>query len=202
VGALVLVCVGVVLILLALDARNWHTTVTRDDLRFRALPAHRSLWTPQTALPGDPVGSLLDANRAIEFRHALQLFWFSRAGVNPESQVDLPTLRAQAQARLGVVAATAPLRQERSDAANLLGVLVVTTPIVGSDQNAVTQMLRTAIGDFQNAIALDPTNTDAKQNLELVLRLTRPGTGDLGKDARAGYGFGKGRGAAPLGGGY
>lgn len=200
--ALVLTAIGIVLVVFAFDARTWHSTVARDDLRFRALPSHRSLWRPSTLLPGDPAGHVLGTKQAIEYRRALQLFWFSRVGANPESQLDLPTLRAQAQRQLEDVVSSGPLPQERSAAANLLGVIVVTTPVAGTDQSAVEQMLRTAIADFQQAIALDPTDTDAKQNLELVLRLRRPGSGQLGKDARAGYGFGKGRGAAKIGGGY
>ena len=37
---------------------------------------------------------------------------------------------------------------------------------------------------------------------ELVLRLTKPGQGKFGKDARSGYGFGRGRGVIPSGSGY
>ena len=47
------VCAGLaaVLVLLALDVKAWQTAVTRDDLRFRAMHSHRSLWQPQTTLP-------------------------------------------------------------------------------------------------------------------------------------------------------
>ena len=48
--------------LLAADVRTWQTTVARDDLRFRALPAHRGLWRPATMLPGDPA-ALADRHR-------------------------------------------------------------------------------------------------------------------------------------------
>ena len=54
----------------------------------------------------------------------------------------------------------------------------------------------------QQAISIDAANFDAKQNLELVLRLQRPGRGQLGNDARSGYGFGRGRGAGPQGTGF
>ena len=40
------------------------------------------------------------------------------------------------------------------------------------------------------------------QHLELVLRVTRPGKGGLNRDARAGYGFGRGRATVPVGSGY
>ena len=78
----------------------------------------------------------------------------------------------------------------------------MTTPAPGSDQNAVTQILTRAAQYFQLAISIDSGNFDAKQNLELVLRLQRPGKGKLGRDARSGYGFGRGRGAGQQGSGY
>ena len=201
---LALVCVGAgcVLVLLALDVRTWDRTVARDDLRFRALPAHRSLWRPATRLPGDPAAALLGTADAIDYRRTLQLFWYSRMGANPETRQDLPTLRAAAQRRLQDMMSSGHDAAQRSLAANLLGLLTVTTPVERQDQNAVTRVVKRATGYFQHAIALDPTNDDAKQNLELVLRLTRPGNGPLSQDARSGYGFGRGRGSTPLGNGY
>jgi len=99
--------------------------------------------------------------------------------------------------------ASAPSPAQRSDAANLLGVLVATTRVPGgNDRSVITQLLKRSAAYFQQSIAIDPGNADAKQNLELVLRLDKPGKGHFGKDARAGYGFGRGRGASELGSGY
>jgi hypothetical protein len=200
--AAVLVAFAVALALLAVDVRAWQTTVKRDDLRFRALPAHKSLWKPSTILPGDPAAKLIGTGQPLAYRRALQYFWYSRIGSNPEVRQDTPALRASAQERIQSLISSAPTRNQRSDAANLLGVLVVTTPAPGSDQDAVTQILTNAAKYFQLAISIDPNNFEAKQNLELVLRLQRPGRGKIGRDARSGYGFGRGRGAGPQGGGY
>jgi hypothetical protein len=200
--ALVCVAAGVALVLLALDARVWHTTVAQDDLRFRVLPAHRGLWKPQISLPGDPAGTLLGTSDTVAYRRALQLFWYSRIGANPEERQDLPTLRAEAQQRLQDLTDQGLSAHERSFAANLLGVLVVTTPASVQDKQAIEDMLKRAAGYFQEAIRIDGSNADAKLNLELVLRVTKPGKGDFSKDARAGYGFGRGRGATPIGAGY
>lgn len=203
-GFLMLVCIAVaiVLVLLALDARSWDRTVSRDDLRFRALPAHVGLWRPATTLPGDPAAALLGTGNTIKYRRALQLFWYSRRGANPETRQDLPTLRAAAQRELQDLMVHGRDEAQRSLAANLLGVLTVTTPVARQDQGAITQILKRSTGYFQRAIALDPGNADAKQNLELVLRLKKPGGGALSKDARSGYGFGRGRGSTPVGSGY
>jgi hypothetical protein len=153
-------------------------------------------------LPGDPASLLIGTGSTISYRRALQYFWFSRIGSDPEVRQDTPTLRATAQNKLLSLVSSAPNSQERSIAANLLGVLVVTTPTIGSDAGGTTQVLTRAAQYFQQAIAIDPGNTDAKQNLELVLRLQQPGKGRFGHDARSGYGFGKGRGVSSPGGGY
>lgn len=202
VAAIACAAVAVVLGLLAADVRSWRSTVARDDLRFRALPTHTGLWRPATTLPGDPAAALLGASSTIDWRRAMQAFWYSHIGSNPEVRMDAPTLRANAQDRLLAQLDGAPTRAQRSTAANLLGVLVVTTPAPGNDQDLVTQILKRATTYFERALALNPQNLDAKTNLELVLRITRPGKGRLGRDARAGYGFGRGQGAGELGNGY
>jgi len=200
--AVLLAGAAAVAFLLAVDARAWQTTVKRDDVRFRALPAHKGLWQTPTILPGDPASQLIGTGDTMAYRHALQYFWYSRIGTNPEVRQDTPTLRASAQQRLQSLIGSAPTAKQRSSAANLLGVLVVTTPAPGQDKDAVKQILTRAAQYFQLAISLDGSNFDAKQNLELVLRLQRPGKGKLGRDARSGYGFGKGRGAVVQGSGY
>jgi hypothetical protein len=200
--ALLCTAAAAVLLLLALDANVWRTTVAQDDLRFRALPAHRGLWRPQTSLPGDPASSLLGTGDTMAYRRAIQLFWYSRIGSNPEERQDLPTLRAQAQQHLQDIADQGLSAHERSFAANLLGVLVVTTPTPSQDKKGIQQILKRATDYFQQAIRIDSRNDEAKMNLEIVLRVTTPGKGRFGKDARSGYGFGRGRGATTLGGGY
>lgn len=199
--ALLCAAVAVALGLFAADVAAWRSTVARDDLRFRALPTHTGLWRPSTRLPGDPAGALLGTSSTVAWRRALQFFWYSRIGSDPEVRMDSPTLRATAQDSLLAELAGAPTSAQRSAAANLLGVLVVTTP-AGNDKDVIAQILKRSANYFQQAIEIDPGNVDAKQNLELVLRITKPGKGHLGHDARSGYGFGRGQGAGDLGNGY
>jgi hypothetical protein len=153
-------------------------------------------------LPGDPASALIGTRTTVRYRRALQEFWFSRIGTNPTARQDIPALRAAAQDKLQALIASAPNVSERSDAANLLGVLVVTTPPVAGNRSQIIQTLRRSAQYFQQAIALDASNGDAKENLEIVLRLTRPGKGKVGRAARAGYGYGKGQARGRGGGGY
>ena len=198
-----LLCAGLatLLLLFALDVRTWQSTLTRDDLRFRALRGHVGLWQPTTVLPGDPAGSLLGVDDPLAYRHGLQLFWYSRVGADPQTRADLPTTRAQAEATLQQLIDGGRTREERSMAANLLGVLVVSTPDP-NDRKSQSQTLQRAATIFQQAVRLDSSNYDAKLNLEVVLRLRRPGKSRFGADARGGYGFGRGRGVGVVGSGY
>ncbi|MGH2935095.1 MAG: hypothetical protein ACRDL2_11370 [Gaiellaceae bacterium] len=200
--AIVLAALAVVLVLFAFDARAWQSSVKRDDIRFRALPAHAGLWKVPTLLPGDPAGAALGTGDALAWRHALQLFWYTRIPVSRLSPQVQPARRAQAQTALLKLASTAKTASERSAAANLMGVLVITTPAADSDRAVVAQELRETIGYFQRAIRLDPSNVQAKQNLELVLRAAQPEKGSIGKRARANLGLGRGHNSTPSGDGY
>ena len=199
---LVLAGLAVVLVLFAFDARAWQTSVRRDDIRFRALPDHAKLWHPATILPFDPAGAALGTSDALAWRRTLQSFWYVHIGSNPETRANLPTLRARAQAQLLSMIRSGTTASERSDAANLLGVLIITTPVAAGSNNAIELVLKNSITYFQQAIALDPSDAAAKQNLELVLRVTRPGKGPIGKDSHAGFGFGRGHGTSVAGSGY
>ena len=201
IAAVVCACAAAVLVLLALDVHAWQTTLTRDDVRFRAMHSHRALWRPQTTLPGDPARALLGLDNSIAWRRAVQLFWFSRVGSDPETRQDLPTTRAAAEESLQKIVDSSAPTSERSDAANLLGVIVVTSPLI-SDPQAQTATLRRAVAYFQQSIGIDATNYDAKQNLQLALLLKKPGKSRVGRDARGGYGFGRGHGVSVAGSGY
>jgi hypothetical protein len=200
--AVVFAAIATLLVLFALDARTWQTSVRRDDMRFRVLLSHNALWKPSTILPGDPAGAVLGTGDTIAWRRALQTFWDTHIYASPEAQQNLPKLRAETQGRLLDLTHSGRTAAERSGAANLLGVLTITTPIASASQTEQTQVLRQSITYFQQAVELDPTDADAKQNLELVLRVTHPGKGPIGKDAHAGFGFGKGHGTSPLGNGF
>ena len=198
-----LVCAALALALglLAADISSWRSAFVRDDIRFRALPRHRDLWRPATILPGDPASALLGASRDVRWREALQSFAATQTQAGVQSATSGPTLRAGAQQRLLTQLAAAPTAGERSQAANLLGVLVVTTP-AGSDERVLARLVKRGASYFRQAIALDPGYASAKENLELVLRLRKPDKGKLSHTIRSGYGFSSNRGTGLEGNGY
>lgn len=199
-GALVLLVLATAFALLAVDARAWQTTIARDDVRFSALHSRPDLWSSPAILPGDPARVILGMGDGLAYRHALQLFWVSEVGVARAASGGLTQDRVDAQERLQTLVEHARTGAERSAAANLLGVMTITTPAASSGTQV--QTFQRAGDYFREAIAADPGDYPAKVNLELLLRLTHPEKSRFGKEARGGYGAGGAQGASPVGGGY
>ena len=200
VAAVVLLGLAVVLVLFATDVRAWQGRVTRDDAAFRAQRSHVGYWRTPTILPDDPARSVLGLDDALAFRRALQLFWLSTVGASTAGQADLAQLRVVAEARLQTLADSAGTREERSTAANLLGVMAVTTSAADSPTQKAT--VERAKRYFGLAVREEPTNYAARLNLELTLRLEKPGKSRLDQDARGGFGFGGANGLGVIGGGF
>jgi hypothetical protein len=134
----------------------------------------------------------------LAYRRALQLFWLSQVGVARSSSGSLSQTRVDTQEQLQTLVGSAATAAERSAAANMLGVMTITSV----NSATQTQAIDRAGLYFRTAIADDPTNWPAKANLELLILLTKPDRSRFGKDARGGYGSGGSHGSGPLGGGY
>lgn len=199
VAAIVLLVLAAFLGSFASDLRSWQGTFAQDDVRFRAQRSHVGLWRSPAVLPGDPARAVLGIGDALRYRRALQLFWFSIAGSSTGGQADLSATRAVAQDRLQTLMATAKTAEERSTAANLLGYMTVTQPADSPTQKAE---IATATAYFRRAVVEDPANYAAKLNLELLLRIGRPGKSRIDQDARGGFGFGGANGVGAVGGGF
>jgi hypothetical protein len=143
---------------------------------------------------------VLGLGDALSYRHALQLFWLSNVGASTAGQADLAQLRVVAEEQLQTLADSAATRQERSTAANLLGVLAVTTSAADSPTQKAT--VERARHYFELAVVENPANYAAKLNLELTLRLEKPVKSRLDQDARGGFGFGGANGLGVVGGGF
>jgi hypothetical protein len=197
--AVVLLGLGTIFALFAADVRAWQGTVTQGDLRFRGERSHPGLWRSPAILPTDPARSVLGLDDALAYRHAAQLYWFSSSGVSTGGQADLAGTRVAAETDLQKLMTSAATAEERSNAANLLGVMTVEAPANSPTQK---EEIATAIGYFQQAVIADSSNYYAKLNLELLLRVARPGKSKLDQDARGGFGFGGSNGVGVKGGGF
>jgi hypothetical protein len=197
--AAVLLALAVVCALFASDVRAWQGTFTQSDLRFRAERSHTGLWRSPAVLPGDPARVVLGLDDALSYRRALQLFWLSMVGASTGGQADLGATRLVAETDLQKLMATGASAEERSTAANLLGVLTVTSP---EDSATPKAEIATAKHYFSQAIVADPANYAPKLNLELVLRIQHPPKSPLDIDAHGGFGFGGANGVGAVGGGF
>lgn len=200
VGALVLLVLAAVFALLAVDVRAWQGTLRRDDVRFTADHSRKGLWRSPAILPGDPAEHILGLGDALAYRNALQLFWFGQAGGVHNASASVTEIRVSTENALQVLADRARTSAERSRAADLLGVMTITTP--AADNATQVQTLERAEAYFQQAIEADPTNFAAKLDLELLLRLERPAKTRFGKDAQGGFGAGGSEGSGVVGGGF
>jgi hypothetical protein len=142
---------------------------------------------------------VLGLDDALAYRRAAQLYWFSSSGVSTGGQADLVGTRVAAETDLQKLMTSAATAEERSNAANLLGVMTVEAPANSPTQK---EEIATAIGYFQQAVIADSSNYYAKLNLELLLRVARPGKSKLDQDARGGFGFGGSNGVGVKGGGF
>lgn len=188
-ACVVALTVAIVALLLALDVGRWQTTISRDDVRFKATPTRANLWQPDELLPFHAARSLLRLDDDIEYRQTLRNFWLARPHANSLTQLNLDALRSEAIVTLANFAREQKEPLRRGQTANLLGVMglgLATT----DDPGQRLRFLLYASRAFRGALTADPNNEDAKFNLELTLRLlqrqpTRTGGGTAHGPGRA-----------------
>jgi hypothetical protein len=164
--AVVLIVLAVIVALLAADVRNWQTGVRTGDLRFSQNPGYAE-WTSTSLLPGDPAKALLGIGNQLAFRNAVKTFVTVNAeGEGFDNGYSETRDRAAAEAVLTTLAAGSNKLRD-SEADNLLGILAYTD----SKQTGIyaPTPVERSVSDFQAAVALDPTNDDAKFNLEWLM---------------------------------
>jgi hypothetical protein len=169
-GALVCLIVGVFLILLATDVLRWSNAVQASDVRYRANASAAGLWQIDALVPGDPGRSLLGIDDDLALRKAVRALELSSLGSRAQYKPELILQRADAEARLQTLASGGGSRTQRSRAAELLGVLQLASPTSNPQQRS--SFLLKAVANLQKAIQLDPSNDEAKYNLEVALRGT------------------------------
>ena len=175
---------GVLLLLLALDVARTDGSLREDDARFLSQPRIDGYWEDDGVLPFAVGRRLAGLQDDVDHRRAVQLFWQGRPreGLTPS--------RARLAQRAAAQAALADAEERggagTSRVANLLGVLALLTP---PDEAERAQVVRAAASAFRRAVVLDPTNDEAKFNLESILRLVaddrnrgRGGGGSAGQE--------------------
>jgi hypothetical protein len=200
-GAVVALTLAAGLVLLAADARGWQDTLREDDVLFQMAPA-RAHWAPDERAPDGFARRLLGVDDDIRLRRALRLFQLAHLPVTTfEGGQNAEILRVRAQIALAQIERNAADARDRAIAANLLGVLAFEE--ARNDPLNAASLLRRSAQEFRNAIALAPEGEDAKANLEILLRLSRPGAEQTRKQVGIfGAAHGVGAGASRAGRGY
>jgi hypothetical protein len=170
-GALLVAAAGVFLLLLAVDVHRWQSRIAAGDVAVRTKPTGSSLWTPTTIVPGVARG-MLGVGDDLRVRQSIQLFRLGQPAVPYFlASTAVVAYRSEAEASLSKAIERDRDAVRRAQELNLLGVLELIG--VGGSDPQLSGTVPRAADDFRNAIALDPSNDDAKYNLELALRLLK-----------------------------
>ena len=181
-----LTVLAVLAALLAADVRAWPVALGRGDAVYAIAPA-RAQWTPTTRL-GGLAETLVGTVDDVAARRALQAY---RQVIGLREQLN-DTLEIQTQQVAAINKLAAPANsadpQVAAQARTLLGILAFSE---SSEGGGVSQT-DTAIADFTDAIRVDPGDSAAKFDLELLLRLSAPhgqrhGTGLANGFGRTGH---------------
>jgi hypothetical protein len=171
----ILIAFAVFAALVARDAAAIRRGMEGGDLAFKAQPAAERLWKIDTRLPYSKRAFGVEDD--LLYRRALRAFAVdARRGENPYD-FDRPAFRAEAQATLGSAEQSGLSAPLRSKAASLQGVLTFEEAI--QDPINGPALMRSVVGDFERAVRIDPTNEEAKYNLEYLLRLMDPSAARL-----------------------
>jgi hypothetical protein len=173
VGAVICLAFALGLGLLALDVTRSRDALARDDVQFRISPERVGLWRASTVVPADLAVSLIGTEDDVELRRAVRSVRLARLDDPTVSLSDpeVALLRNDAQARLDAIVAGDADAATKSRAAGLLGVIGLSR--LGSETQDRVALLSATVANLQLAIALDPSNDEAKYNLELALQRSR-----------------------------
>jgi hypothetical protein len=173
VGALLCIGLALALGLLALDVSRGRDALANGDVQYRITPERTGLWRASAVVPFDLAVGLIGTEDDVEMRRAVRSVRLARLD-DPTASVSDPQLallRNDAQARLDAIVAGGADAKQKSRAAGLLGVLGLSR-LISETQDRVA-LLSATVANLQLAIALDPSNDDAKHNLELALQRSR-----------------------------
>ena len=204
-GAVICLALAIGLGLLALDVSRARDALAQGDVQYLVTPQRAGLWRADTVVPRDLAVRLIGTEDDVELRRAVRAVLLARLS-DPSISISDPAialLQNAAQARLDYIVASDASAADKSRAAGLLGVIGLAR-LVSETQDRVAALSST-VTNLQLAIALDPSNHDAKYNLELALQRAR-GTqlteGAGGRNPSPGGSGSSGAGAGDPGSGY
>lgn len=167
----VLLALAAVAALIARDAAAIRHGMERGDLAFEALPAAERLWRFDTTIPYAEKAFGIEDD--LVYRRALRTFAVDDRRSQDPYDFSRPAFRAEAQAALGNAETSGLTPARRSKLATLAGVLAfdeaVNDPVNGPN------LIRQSLAHFQRAVRIDPSNGEAKYDLEFILRVLSPG---------------------------
>jgi hypothetical protein len=161
------------LVALAVDVFRAQRELTNDDARFRVVPMRQvGLWDV-SFLPGDAGEALLRLGDDVEYRKLAGLYLKVEPGrVDYQGFPTREAMRAKVQFELTRLSREQGNPTRRSRILTLYSVMTLDGRPV--DKREREDMIRRAISAFRAAIELDPSNTDAKTNLEAALSIFPP----------------------------
>lgn len=172
-GAGVCLFLSLVLVVAAADVVGWERAMRAGDVRYRASSGDDALWETNAILPVDVARRLLAIDDDIALRKALRSLRLAHLDdqIASVSDPEVAISRNEAQVRLEAFVAGDDDRARRSRAAGLLGVLGLARFIMETQEREV--LLSSTVASLRLAIALDPSNDEAKHNLELAFQRGR-----------------------------
>lgn len=201
VGAVLALLAAAGLVVFALDVLGWQRQLAAQDLAFLAVPERARYQEPSALLPFGIADKALAGEDDLAFRRQLQRFVRVRPGVVPLDAVQFEQLRGEVQVEVARLSRVDSDARRRSRAANMIGVLALDPARAPTDFEEYSRLVQGAIDAFRYAVELDPSNAEAKRNLELALRI--PGTAILPPNAPSGSGdVGRTAGLGTTGTGY
>jgi hypothetical protein len=167
VAAAVCAALAVGLALVAIDAARWRDALPTGDVRYRVAPEDEGLWDPGELAPLGVTKKAVGVEDDLEFRSAVRAMRGARLDEPILTDPELALRRQDAQSRLEAIVTGDMDPVRRSRAANLLGALGLARLTSDSQDRAAT--IVSVLSNLRLALELDPTNDDAKYNLELAL---------------------------------
>jgi hypothetical protein len=172
-GAVICLALAVGLGLMALDVSRSRDALVQGDVEYLVTPQKADIWNADTVIPRDLAVRMIGTEDDVELRRAVRAVLLARLA-DPSVSVSDPAialLRNAAQARLDYIVASDASAADKSRAAGLLGVIGLAR-LISETQDRVAALSST-VANLQLAIELDPSNQDAKYNLELALQRSR-----------------------------